>query len=111
MNMKPRAIVIMISLAMAATSMPVMAATSYADQISGSGFGTSNNNMSQDQNRNNINVSTQAFAGGVPGQATTQEAVNAASLPSQSVINTTRPYQDINTQDMMFGEQLFRGAF
>lgn len=113
MNMKPRPIVTMIkviSLTMAATSIPALAATSYADQIAGSSFGTSANS-SQNQNRSNINVSTQAFAGGVPGQATTQEAVNAASLPSQSVINTTRPYQDINTQDLMFGEQLFRGHF
>lgn len=113
MNMKPRPLVTMIkviSLTMAATSISALAATSYADQIAGSSFGTSANS-SQNQNRSNINVSTQAFAGGVPGQATTQEAVNAASLPSQSVINTTRPYQDINTQDLMFGEQLFRGAF
>ena len=111
MNMKLRSIVIMTSVTMTATSMSAVAASSYADQISGSSFGTSNNSMAQDQNRNNINVSTQAFSGGVPGQATTQEAVNAASLPSQSVINTTRPYQDVQTQDMMFGEQLFRGAF
>ena len=114
MNMKPRPLVTVIkvlSLAMAASSVPALAAGSYADQISGSSFGTSNNSMSQDQNSNNINVSTQAFAGGVSGQATAQEAVNASSLPSQSVINTTRPYQEINTQDMMFGEQLFRGAF
>ena len=99
MNTKPRSIVIMISLAMVAMSTPAMAATSGTDQVSSSSFGTSNN------------TSSQAFSGGVPAQATTQEAVNAASLPSQSVINTTRPYQDINTQDMMFGEQLFRGAF
>ena len=102
MNTKPRFIVMMISLAMAATSLPVMAADSAANQIAGSSFGTSNNTS---------NASTQAFSGSVPAQATMQEAVNAASLPSQSVINTTRPYQDINTQDMMFGEQLFRGAF
>ena len=102
MNTKPRSIVMMISLAMAATSLPVMAADSAANQIAGSSFGTSNNTS---------NASTQAFSGSVPAQATMQEAVNAASLPSQSVINTTRPYQDINTQDMMFGEQLFRGAF
>lgn len=114
MNKKPRLINTMakaISLSLAATSIPAIAASSYADQIAGSSFGTGANNMSQDQNRNNINVSTQAFAGGVPGQANAQEAVNASSLPSQSVINTTRPYQDINTQDMMFGQQLFRGAF
>ncbi|WP_352259057.1 polysaccharide biosynthesis/export family protein [Psychrobacter sp. TB55-MNA-CIBAN-0194] len=102
MNTKPRSIVMMISLAMAATSLPVMAADSAANQMAGSSFGTSNNTS---------NASTQAFSGSVPAQATMQEAVNAASLPSQSVINTTRPYQDINTQDMMFGEQLFRGAF
>ncbi|MGO2302149.1 polysaccharide biosynthesis/export family protein [Psychrobacter sp. AOP7-D1-15] len=102
MNTKPRSIVIMISLAMVAMSTPVMAATSDDSQVTGSSFGTSNNT---------INASTQAFSGNVPAQATTQEAVNAASLPSQSVINTTRPYQDIDTQDMMFGEQLFRGAF
>ncbi|WP_201549067.1 polysaccharide biosynthesis/export family protein [Psychrobacter fjordensis] len=102
MNTKPRSIVMMISLAMAATSLPAMAADSAANQIAGSSFGTSNNTS---------NASTQAFSGSVPAQATMQEAVNAASLPSQSVINTTRPYQDINTQDMMFGEQLFRGAF
>lgn len=114
MNMKPRFIVTMIkviSLTMVATSIPVMAASSYAEQMAGSSFGTSANSRGQDQNRNNINVSTQAFSGGVPGQATTEEAVNAASLPSQSVINTNRSYQDINTQDLMFGEQLFRGAF
>ncbi|MGO2340276.1 MAG: polysaccharide biosynthesis/export family protein [Psychrobacter sp.] len=102
MNTKPRSIVIMISLAMIAMSTPAMAASSDASQVTESSFGTSNNT---------INASTQAFSGGVPAQATTQEAVNAASLPSQSVINTTRPYQDIDTQDMMFGEQLFRGAF
>lgn len=112
MNIKPRLIVTMIQvigLSMVASA-PAVAA-SYADQVAGGNFGTRANNNSQDQNRNNINVSTQAFAGGVPSQATTQEAVSAASLPSQSVINTTRPYQDINTQDMMFGQQLFRGAF
>ncbi|MBH0095265.1 polysaccharide biosynthesis/export family protein [Psychrobacter sp. NZS113] len=102
MNTKPRFIVMMTSLAMAATSLPAIAADSAANQIAGSSFGTSNNTS---------NASTQAFSGSVPAQATMQEAVNAASLPSQSVINTTRPYQDINTQDMMFGEQLFRGAF
>ena len=35
MNMKLRAIVTMISLTMAATSMQAMAASSYADQVSG----------------------------------------------------------------------------
>lgn len=57
MNMKPRPLVTVIkvlSLAMAASSVPVLAAGSYADQISGSSFGTSNNSMSQDQNSNNI---------------------------------------------------------
>ncbi|MGO3176826.1 polysaccharide biosynthesis/export family protein [Psychrobacter sp.] len=105
MKMKPRATVIMISAAMATASMSATAASSYADQVSGSNFGTSSNSS------NNTSNTSSAFSGGVPAQATAQEAVNAAGLPSQSVINTTRPYQDISTQDMMFGEQLFRGAF
>ena len=81
-------------------------ATSYADQLAGSSFGTSANSMTQ-----NRGARTQAFAGGVPGEASAQEAVQASSLPSQSLITTTRPYQDVNTEVQMFGEQLFRGAF
>lgn len=49
--------------------------------------------------------------GQVPAQATTSEAIAAASLPSQSVIKVIRPYQDVSTHETMFGEQLFRGAF
>ncbi|WP_131668318.1 polysaccharide biosynthesis/export family protein [Psychrobacter pygoscelis] len=81
-------------------------ATSYADQLAGSSFGTSANSMTQ-----NRGARTQAFVGGVPGEASAQEAVQASSLPSQSLITTTRPYQDVNTEVQMFGEQLFRGAF
>lgn len=76
-------------------------AINYDNQMAGTSFGTRANNLK----------SSQAFSGGVPAQATTQEAVAAASLPSQSVITTSRPYQDINVPIKMFGEQLFRGAF
>lgn len=86
-------------------------ASSYADQIAGSSFGTPANNMTSNRNAGNSNIRSRAFENGVPAQATTQEAVEAASLPSQSVITTTRPYQKVDTEDRMFGEQLFRGAF
>ena len=76
-------------------------AINYDNQMAGTSFGTRANNLK----------SSQAFSGGVPAQATMQEAVAAASLPSQSVITTSRPYQDINVPVKMFGEQLFRGAF
>lgn len=113
MNMKPRPIMMIkvISLTMATISIPALAATGYADQMAGTSFGSAANRGSQDQNRSNINVATQAFSGRNAAQSSTQEAVDAANLPSQSVINTSRPYQDVNTNDLMFGEQLFRGAF
>ena len=76
-------------------------AINYDNQMAGTSFGTRANNLK----------TSQAFSGGVPAQATMQEAVAAASLPSQSVITTSRPYQDINVPVKMFGEQLFRGAF
>lgn len=79
------------------------AASSYADQFSGTSFGTRTNSVAQNNG--------QAFSNGVPAQASAQEAVAAASLPSQSVITTTRPYQNVATEMKMFGEQLFRGAF
>ena len=79
------------------------AASSYADQFSGTSFGTRANSVAQNNG--------QAFSNGVPAQASAQEAVAAASLPSQSVITTTRPYQNVATEMKMFGEQLFRGAF
>lgn len=82
------------------------AASSYAD-IAGGSFATQANNMAKNSN---IKKSS-AFSNGVPAQATMQEAVEAASLPSQSLITTTRPYQKIDADITMFGEQLFRGAF
>ncbi|WP_242620159.1 polysaccharide biosynthesis/export family protein [Moraxella caviae] len=48
---------------------------------------------------------------GVPAEATQAEAVAAASLNSNAVIDVTRPYQAVQTQPKIFGEQLFRGAF
>ncbi|MDO5650804.1 MAG: polysaccharide biosynthesis/export family protein [Moraxella sp.] len=48
----------------------------------------------------------------VPAEATQAEAVAAASLGSNAIINTTSNYQNIpNTAPRIFGEQLFRGAF
>lgn len=51
----------------------------------------------------------------VPAEATTSQAVAAASLGSNAIINNTYPYQAVNTPQSgelkVFGEQLFRGAF
>ncbi len=41
----------------------------------------------------------------------TQEAINAASLPSNPVLTTTGNYQSVSDRSNMFGAQLFRGAF
>lgn len=65
---------------------------------------------------NNIGDNTGRLAGviqsnQVPSEATTAEAVAAASLKSNAVIQNTRPYQAINNKAQIFGEQLFRGAF
>lgn len=111
MNITPRPSVTVLSRALSlllvVSAIPLAhSATSYADQIAGSSFGTRANSMTQ-----NSGARTQAFSNGVPAQASAQEAVQASSLPSQSLITTTRPYQDVATEDRMFGEQLFRGAF
>ena len=108
MNLPPRPAVTVLSRALslllvASTVSGAQAASSYADQFSGTSFGTRANSVAQN--------SGQAFSNGVPAQASAQEAVDAASLPSQSVITTTRPYQNVATEMKMFGEQLFRGAF
>ena len=47
----------------------------------------------------------------VPAEATQSEAVAAASLGSNSIINNSGNYQPVNTKPRIFGEQLFRGAF
>lgn len=47
----------------------------------------------------------------IPAEATTAEAVAAASLGSNAIINTQRPYQPNQQPITIFGEQLFRGAF
>jgi len=108
MNLPPRPAVTVLSRALslllvASAVSGAQAASSYADQFSGTSFGTRANSVSQN--------SGQAFSNGVPAQASAQEAVDAASLPSQSIITTTRPYQNVATEMKMFGEQLFRGAF
>ena len=78
-----------------------------ADTNAMGSYGTAANNQSYTTNMGRI------FNGNdtVPAQATTQEAVAAASLPNQSVINTSRQYQDVIDGSTMFGAQLFRGAF
>lgn len=108
MNLPPRPAVTVLSrtlslLLVASAISAAQAASSYADQFSGTSFGTRANSVAQN--------SGHAFSNGVPAQASAQEAVDAASLPSQSVITTTRPYQNVATEMKMFGEQLFRGAF
>ena len=108
MNLPPRPTVTVLNRAISlllvvSAGSVVHAASSYADQFSGTSFGTRANSAAQN--------SGQAFSNGVPAQASAQQAVDAASLPSQSIINTTRPYQNVATDIKMFGEQLFRGAF
>lgn len=102
---------IAVSVAMMVTSVTSAAATGYTNTSqTQASYATSANSTSANDGSGRLAVST--FGNGqVPAEATTQEAVAAASLPSNSVINTTRPYQDVNTVDTMFGEQLFRGAF
>lgn len=108
MNLPPRPTVTVLNraislLLLVSAGSVVHAESSYADQFSGTSFGTRANSAAQN--------SGQAFSNEVPAQASAQQAVAAASLPSQSIINTTRPYQNVATDIKMFGEQLFRGAF
>ncbi|MBS9779730.1 MAG: polysaccharide biosynthesis/export family protein [Moraxellaceae bacterium] len=89
---------------------------------------TNNTNFATAQNSNHYNnyannysssISTKngRLAGGfgngqVPAQATMQEAIQASQFPKNSVITATGHYQNIdNSQEKVFGEQLFRGAF
>ncbi|SPX85483.1 Polysialic acid transport protein kpsD precursor [Moraxella ovis] len=46
----------------------------------------------------------------MPAEATQSEAVAAASLGSNSIINNSGNYQPVNTKPRIFGEQLFRGV-
>lgn len=47
----------------------------------------------------------------VPAEATQTEAIAAASLNSNAIINTGTTYQHTTATPTIFGEQLFRGAF
>lgn len=47
----------------------------------------------------------------VPAEATQSEAIAAASLNSNAIINTGTTYQHTTATPTIFGEQLFRGAF
>lgn len=80
-------------------------------QAANTGFGTQANSYNQGVGRFAGSDFNKTASSQLPAQATTQEAVKAASLPSDSIINTTRPYQEIGSEVSMFGEQLFRGAF
>ncbi len=62
-------------------------------------------------NANNTGRLAVLTTGQIPAEATQAEAVAAASLSSNAIINTTRPYQSVATEPTIFGEQLFRGAF
>ncbi|WP_230660726.1 polysaccharide biosynthesis/export family protein [Psychrobacter sp. I-STPA10] len=103
----------------------VMAASSYANQMSGSSFGTQANYSSNHSNSNNssnnyngslqtANVATNAFASS-PAQASMSEAVNTVNSSANSVIHATSAYPysySYSDEDSrMFGAQLFRGAF
>lgn len=84
-----------------------LASSSQAQQSATMNFATSGNSFGNTSNQ----IANSNNARSVPAEASTEQAVAAASLPAQSVINTTRPYQDVPTNEVMFGEQLFRGAF
>ncbi len=71
---------------------------------------SNNNNMPMASN--NGRLSGSFVSGQVPAQSTMQEAIQASQLPSNSLITATSHYQHIdNSQEKVFGEQLFRGAF
>lgn len=47
----------------------------------------------------------------MPAKVTQSEAVAAANLGLNSIINNSGNYQPVNTKPRIFGDQLFRGAF
>ncbi|WP_227429466.1 polysaccharide biosynthesis/export family protein [Psychrobacter sp. I-STPA6b] len=89
------------------------AATGYTNQMAGVNIDSQNNRNGRIQAPN---VSTRAFDSQVPAQASMSEAIDAASLPSYSILNATSSYQGNpaqgnNDSSQVFGAQLFRGAF
>lgn len=99
-----------------AVSLPygsAMAASSYANQMSGSNFGTqaNNSNNSSASSLQTPSVSTNAFASQANSQASMSEAVNTVNSSANSVINATSAYPYSDEYSRMFGAQLFRGAF
>ncbi len=86
----------------------VSMSAAYANTLP-SGFASANNSAGAGRLAGNVQ------AGQVPSESTAAEAVAAASLGSQAIINNSRAYQQIeeaqNRPLKIFGEQLFRGAF
>ncbi|UXZ05703.1 polysaccharide biosynthesis/export family protein [Moraxella nasicaprae] len=70
-------------------------------------------NFASSDNTGRLSVAVQS--GQVPSEATATEAVAAASLNSNAIINNSSAYQQIakaqSSKPKIFGEQLFRGAF
>lgn len=96
---------------MKTTVLALMAGLSMTNALANTNFGTTHNaNIA-----NNAGRLAAVFGQGVPSEATAAEAVAAASLGSQAIIQTNGAYQQIvqaqNDRPKIFGEQLFRGAF
>lgn len=93
------------------TVLALVVGLSMTNALANTNFGTTHNaNIA-----NNAGRLAAVFGQGVPSEATAAEAVAAASLGSQAIIQTNGAYQQIvqaqNDRPKIFGEQLFRGAF
>lgn len=88
----------------------VLGSIAVSSSAQAAGYSDAASQMGSFGTQSNV-ANARAFESQVPAQATTQEAVNAASLPSNSVISTTSNYQNVQDSSTMFGAQLFRGAF
>lgn len=96
---------------MKTTVLALVVGLSMTNALANTNFGTTHNaNIA-----NNAGRLAAVFGQGVPSEATAAEAVAAASLGSQAIIQTNGAYQQIvqaqNDRPKIFGEQLFRGAF
>lgn len=96
---------------MKTTVLALVVGLSMTNALANTNFGTTHNaNIT-----NNAGRLAAVFGQGVPSEATAAEAVAAASLGSQAIIQTNGAYQQIvqaqNDRPKIFGEQLFRGAF
>ena len=93
------------------TVLALVVGLSMTNALANTNFGTTHNANIV----NNAGRLAAVFGQGVPSEATAAEAVAAASLGSQAIIQTNGAYQQIvqaqNDRPKIFGEQLFRGAF